>query len=117
MPFSMFRKTSLVGLDIGHNKIGAVQLERSGRVWRVARAASVPTPPESVMDGSVVDVPKVSEAIKEVLKVGRIGANSAVVGVSGNQVIVRTVQVAKMPDAQLRKSIRLDTPVLSYELH
>lgn len=108
MQLSLFPKQGCVGLDIGHNSIKAVQVERSGEGWVVQKAAEAPTPPDSVKDGVVIDQAAMTDAIRAILREGRFGVQVANIAVSGGPVLVRTVRVPKMPEATLRKSIRYE---------
>lgn len=108
MPLSLFRKSSYVGLDIGHHTIKAVQMERTASGWRVVHVDSVPTPVDSVKDGVVVGIDEVAQSIREVLKHGRIAATSVNIAVAGGSVVVRTVRIPKMAESQLRKSIKFE---------
>ncbi|MEA2552504.1 MAG: type pilus assembly protein PilM [Fimbriimonadaceae bacterium] len=101
-------KQAYVGLDLGHYAIKAVQLERTSGGWKVTRAASVPTPEESLKDGVVVDTTAMAAAIKALLKDAHISASSAYVAVAGAAVVVRTVRIPSMPEATLRKSIKFE---------
>ena len=101
-------KKAYVGLDLGHYAIKAVQLERTPGGWKVTRAASVPTPEESIKDGVVVDPTTMGAAIKALLKDAHISAGSAFVAVAGASVVVRTVRIPAMPEATLRKSIKFE---------
>ena len=66
MQLSLFPKQGCVGLDIGHNSIKAVQVERSGEGWVVQKAAEAPTPPDSVKDGVVIDQAAMTDAIRAI---------------------------------------------------
>lgn len=101
-------KKAYVGLDLGHYAIKAVQLERTASGWKVTRAASVPTPEESIKDGVVVDTTAMAAAIKSLLKDAHISAGSVFVAVAGASVVVRTVRIPSMPEATLRKSIKFE---------
>lgn len=105
---SLIAKKAYVGLDLGHYAIKAVQLERTASGWKVTRAASMPTPEESIKDGVVVDPTLMASAIKALLKDAHISANSAYVAVAGASVVVRTVRIPNMPEATLRKSIKFE---------
>lgn len=101
-------KKAYVGLDLGHYSIKAVQLERTPGGWKVTRAASMPTPEESIKDGVVVDPTAMAAGIKALLKDAHINASSAFVAVAGASVVVRTVRIPSMPEATLRKSIKFE---------
>lgn len=108
MPLNLFVKKSFVGLDIGHSSLKAVQVERSGQSWKVVHMGMTPTPPNAVKDGVVVDTESLSKAVRSLLRESRIGATSAVIGVAGGTVIVRTVRIPKMPEITLRKSVKYE---------
>ena len=101
-------KKAFVGLDLGHYAIKAVQLEKTASGWKVTRAASVPTPDESIKDGVVVDTTSMAVAIRGLLKDAHISANSAFIAVAGASVVVRTVRIPSMQEATLRKSIKFE---------
>ena len=46
---------SVVGLDIGSSAVKAVELRASGKGWRIAAIASEPVPPDSIVDGAIID--------------------------------------------------------------
>lgn len=104
----LFSKKSVVGLDLGHHTMKAVQLERQGAAWKVTRTASAPTPPDAIKDGVVIDPQSVTDAIKQMLRDGHIGATAANVAIAGASVFVRTVKMPKMAEATLRKSIKFE---------
>jgi type IV pilus assembly protein PilM len=105
---ALFGKKTLVGIDVGHATIKAVQLERSALGWKVTRAGTIATPPHSVKDGIVVEPDSVGQAIRDLLKDAGIHATAATVAVAGAQVVVRPVRMPKMPEATLRKSIKFE---------
>lgn len=108
MSLSLFRNKSYLGLDMGSNSLKAIHVERTPAGWKIDRILRYPTPPGTIQDGVVTDVPSVSEAIHEMLRTNRISATSAVVGVSGGSVIVRSVRIPNMPESVLRKSIKFE---------
>ncbi len=108
MSLSLFRKKAFVGLDLGHHSIKAVQMERTSTGWKILRADSIPTPPESIRDGVVVNHEEVSAAIRQLMRKAHVHATSANISVAGGTVVVRTVRIPKMAEATLRKSIKYE---------
>jgi len=104
----LFGKDRVVGIDIGSALIKIMELEASGGAWQVARAVVHRTPPDSCNDGMVTDVPAVTSAIRDALRGADIHARGAVAAVSGSQVLVRHVQLPKISENVLRKSIRYE---------
>lgn len=108
MSLSLFRKKTLVGLDLGHHTMKAVMMERGGTGWKLTKVVSLPTPPDAIREGVVVDQEAVAGAIRQLMKKSHIGATSAIISVAGASVVVRTVRIPKMPEATLRKSIKFE---------
>ncbi len=61
----MFRRAkSLVGLDIGSSAVKAVELKPAGKGFKVAAFGTEPVPPDSIVDGAIIDGGVVAEAIR-----------------------------------------------------
>src|SRR5579862_5509739 len=104
----LFAKKSTVGIDFGHYSIKAMQLERSSDGWKVITVATAPTPPEAMKDGVIVDASLMTLVLKQLLKEHHISATTAHIAVAGGSVVVRPVKIPLMPEAALRKSIKLE---------
>ena len=102
---SLFGKEVLVGIDVGSSTLKAIQVETTRDGFKVVRAAQQKTPPGAIRDGVVIDREGVAGAIRQMLKAANITANAAIIAVSGPTVFVRQIQLPKMPDAALRRSI------------
>lgn len=100
--------SSVVGLDIGSNQIKAVLLERSRSNWSLVNAGVVPTPPESVQDGVILNLPAVTDAVRQLFRDSRIPQTEAVAAVSGSHVLVRSIKVPDMNTNTLKRSIRFE---------
>lgn len=101
--------SNVVGLDIGSNQIKAVHLSRNRSQWSLVSAGIVPTPPESVQDGVILDIPRVTEAVRQVFRQASVPGNAeTVAAVSGSHVLVRSIKVPDMNAATLKRSIRFE---------
>ena len=61
----MFRRTrSVVGLDIGSSAVQAVELKGSGKTFKVTAFGIEPVPPDSIVDGAIIDGTAVADAIR-----------------------------------------------------
>ena len=58
------RAKSLVGLDIGSSAVKAVELKPAGKGYKVAAFGSEAIPPDSIVDGAIMDGGAVTEAIR-----------------------------------------------------
>jgi type IV pilus assembly protein PilM len=102
----LFRKPkSVVGLDIGSSAVKAVELKPSGGGYRVTAYGSEPIPPDSIVDGAIIDAAAVAEAIRRVFEGHGIKTKEVVASLSGNAVIVKKITLPLMNEAELSESI------------
>ena len=98
----------MVGVDIGSSSIKVVRAEAADEGIRISHIAMCPTPPDSIAEGVVVNVPEVAAAIQFAMRSAGIKASGAVAAVAGPGVVVRHVQVPKMTEQVLRKSLQFE---------
>lgn len=68
----------------------------------------MPTPPDCIKEGILINPEPVAAALKALLRHTGIQAKNAVLSVQGSTVVVRTVRMPKMSESVLRKSIRFE---------
>ena len=96
----MFRRNkSVVGLDLGHQVVKAVEISMEG--------------PEPVVTGfaraEVLAGGDRAEAIAKVFQQGKFRSKNVVTSVSGQAVVVRYITMVQMTDAELRQAIRFES--------
>src|SRR5688572_14801854 len=102
----MFRKTkSVVGLDIGSSAVKAVELKPAGKGFRVAAFALEPVPPDSIVDGAIIDGGAVAEAIRRLFDRKTFKTKEVAASLSGSAVIVKKISLPVMTEAELGESI------------
>ena len=102
----MFRRAkSLVGLDIGSSTVKAVELKPAGRGYRVGAYGSEPLPPDSIVDGAIIDGAAVADAIRRLFDGRGIRTKDVAASLSGNAVIVKKITLPVMTEAELAESI------------
>jgi type IV pilus assembly protein PilM len=102
----VFRKAkSLVGLDIGSSAVKAVELKAAGRGYRVATYGSESLPPDSIVDGAIIDGAAVADAIRRLFDGRGIRTRDVAASLSGNAVIVKKITLPTMTEAELAESI------------
>ena len=102
----MFRRVkSVVGLDIGSSAVKAVELKGSGRSFKVAGFGSEPVPPDSIVDGAIIDATSVADAIRRLFESRKIRTKEVAASLSGNAVIVKKITLPVMTAAELSESI------------
>jgi type IV pilus assembly protein PilM len=102
----VFRKAkSLVGLDIGSSAVKAVELKAAGRGYRVAAYGSEPLPPDSIVDGAIIDGAAVADAVRRLFEARTIRTKDVAASLSGNAVIVKKITLPVRTEAELAESI------------
>ena len=103
----MFRKVkSIVGLDIGSSAVKAVELQPSGKGFRVAAFGSEAVPPDAIVDGAIIDAGAVADAIRRMFASRKTFKSKEVcASLSGNAVIVKKITLPVMTEAELGESI------------
>jgi type IV pilus assembly protein PilM len=99
------RTKSLVGLDIGSSAVKAVELKPQGRGYKVAAFGSEPIPPDSIVDGAIIDGTAVADAIRRLFDRRKIKTRDVAASLSGNAVIVKKITVPQMTESEIAESI------------
>jgi type IV pilus assembly protein PilM len=102
----LFQRTkSVVGLDLGSSALKAIELKPSGKTFKVTAFGTEPVPPDSIVDGAIIDSVAVAEAIRRLFERSRITTKDVAASLSGNAVIVKKISLPIMTDAELAESI------------
>jgi type IV pilus assembly protein PilM len=100
------RSKTVVGLDIGSSAVKAVELKPSGKAYRVVAFGVEPVPPDSIVDGAIIDATAVAEAIRRVFETNKaFKAKEVCASLSGNAVIVKKITLPVMTETELDESI------------
>lgn len=100
------RSKPVVGLDIGSSAVKAIELKASGRGFKVVAIGVEPVPPDSIVDGAIIDASAVTDAVRRVLQSPRFKAKDVVASLSGSSVIVKKISLPVMSDDDLNQSIQ-----------
>ncbi|MBI3753025.1 MAG: type IV pilus assembly protein PilM [Deltaproteobacteria bacterium] len=106
MAFSLFKKTDVVGLDIGSNSIKLIQLAPTKKGWKLVNIGMSNLPPEAIVDGSIIDSMTVISAVKELAAQQGIKIKNCVSALTGHSVIIKKVNLPVMTEAELAESIQ-----------
>ena len=103
----MFRKVkAVIGLDIGSSAVKAVELKVSGKGFKVVAFGSEPVPPDSIVDGAIIDGTAVADAIRRLFENNKaFKTKDVAASLSGNAVIVKKINLPVMTEAELAESI------------
>jgi type IV pilus assembly protein PilM len=96
---------NLVGVDIGASSIKVVQLREARKKMQVARCGWAPLPPQTIIDGHVMNSGAVTEVLSRIFHDSKIQQRDIAIGVYGQSVIVRKITVPMMTPAELDEQI------------
>ena len=96
----------VVGLDIGSSAVKAVEIKPAGKGYRVVAFGSEPVPPDSIVDGAIIDSSAVADAIKRLFSNKAFKTKEVAASLSGNAVIVKKISLPAMTEAELGESIQ-----------
>jgi type IV pilus assembly protein PilM len=96
---------SLVGVDIGASSIKVLQLKESRKKYQVIRYGFVELPPQTIIDGHVMNSGIVTEALLKLFSDAKIATKDVAIGVYGQSVIVRKITVPMMTPEELDEQI------------
>ena len=103
--FGLGKAKAAVGLDIGSSAVKAIELKASGKGYKVAAFGSQPIPPDSIVDGAIIDGAAVAEAIRRLFENKAFKSKDVAASLSGNAVIVKKISLPVMTEAELGESI------------
>jgi type IV pilus assembly protein PilM len=99
------RQKAVVGLDIGSSAVKAVELKAAGKGFKVTALAAEPVPPDSIVDGAIIDATAVADAIRRLFENKAFKTKDVAASLSGNAVIVKKISLPVMTPAELSESI------------
>jgi type IV pilus assembly protein PilM len=97
---------NLVGVDIGTSSIKVCQLRETRRGFVLARFGFAAIPPQTIVDGQVMDASMVVESLQRVFHDSKIRQKDVALSVSGQSVIIRKISVPMMTSAELEEQIQ-----------
>ena len=103
--FGLGKSKAIVGLDIGSSAVKAIELRAAGQGYRVTAFGSEPVPPDSIVDGTIIDGTAVAEAIRRVFENKAFKSKGVAASLSGNAVIVKKMTLPVMTEGELGESI------------
>src|SRR6185295_12489833 len=103
--FGLGKSKAVVGLDIGSSAVKAVELKASGKGFKVTAFGSEPVPPDSIVDGAIIDGAAVADAIRRLFENKAFKTKEVAASLSGNAVIVKKISLPVMTEAELAESI------------
>jgi type IV pilus assembly protein PilM len=103
--FGLRKSKAVIGLDIGSSAVKAVELKSTNKGLRVSAFGIEPVPPDSIVDGAIIDATAVSGAIRRLFENKAFKTKDVAASLSGNAVIAKKINLPVMTDAELAESI------------
>src|SRR5881275_571713 len=95
---------SMVGVDIGSSSVKAVELQGKGSEFELVSLGYEPLEADSVVDGQIMELNTVSNAIANIFTEHKIKTNRVAAGVNGHSVIVKNIVLPQMTEDELQES-------------
>lgn len=97
----------LIGLDIGSHSIKVVELkEAKGGTWKLLKFGLHKLPPETIVDGAIMNSAAVVEGIRDLIARHKISSREVATAISGHSVIIKKITLPSMSDDELTESIQ-----------
>jgi type IV pilus assembly protein PilM len=95
-----------VGLDIGSNTVKIVQLNETKRGIQLCNFAMAQVPPETIVDGTIMDSRSMVDTIRELFSSQKIKNKDVAIAISGHSVIIKKINLPTMTQDELEESIQ-----------
>jgi type IV pilus assembly protein PilM len=95
-----------VGLDIGSSSVKLVQLREKKGGYALQAFGVARLPPETIVDGALMNSAAVVQAIQELVAEQRVKAKEVAIGVRGHSVIIKKISLPRMSQDELDDSIQ-----------
>lgn len=99
------KKKSTAGLDVGSSAVKAIELTGKVGNLNLVNLGYENLPPETIVDGQIMEINAVSNAIQNIFREHGMKSPNVVAGVSGHSVIIKNIIVPPMTREELIESI------------
>lgn len=116
----------VIGLDIGSDLIKVVEVANQANELTITSYGTAVTPQGAVTEGQLTRIDLLAEEINFLFTENKFTANKVVAAISGEQVIIRTIEIPKMPLEELDEAVKweakeqlplpVDEAMLDYEI-
>lgn len=102
----MAREKLCVGIDIGASSVKICKLRRKKSGLVLEHFGHAPLPPETVVDGTLMNSARIVDAIMELLAAHRVKHKQAALAISGHSVIIKKIPMPQMSREELDQNIQ-----------
>jgi len=100
--------SNCVGLDIGSSSIKMLQVKASAKSIQLLDFGIEPLPPQTIVDGSIMDQAAVVDAIRRLRATLGIRNKLVATAISGHSVIIKKIQVPQMAPEELGAQLQIE---------
>jgi type IV pilus assembly protein PilM len=100
--------SNCVGLDIGSSSIKMLQVKGSAKSIQLLDFGIEPLPPQTIVDGSIMDQAAVVDAIRRLRATLGIRNKMVATAISGHSVIIKKIQVPQMAPEELGPQLQIE---------
>jgi type IV pilus assembly protein PilM len=100
--------SNCVGLDIGSSSIKMLQVKVSAKSIQLLDFGIEPLPPQTIVDGSIMDQAAVVDAIRRLRATLGIRNKMVATAISGHSVIIKKIQVPQMAPEELGPQLQIE---------
>ncbi|MEK6606398.1 MAG: type IV pilus assembly protein PilM [Myxococcota bacterium] len=94
-----------IGLDIGSSAIKVVHIKETSKGMDLINFGIEPLPPQTIVDGTIMNQSAVAEAIRAVAKRMKIRHKEVAIAIAGHSVIIKKITVPVMTQQELEEQI------------
>ncbi|MBN4076862.1 type IV pilus assembly protein PilM [Mariprofundus ferrooxydans] len=98
----------MMGIDISSTGIKLVELNKTRSGYELAAMATVVLPRDAIVENTIIDSTAVSNALIEAVELAKPSTKNVALAVSGNAVIIKTIQVAATTEFELEAQIEYE---------
>jgi type IV pilus assembly protein PilM len=100
--------SNCIGLDIGSSSIKMLQVKVSSKSIQLLDFGIEPLPPQTIVDGSIMDQAAVVDAIRRLRATLGIRNKQVATAISGHSVIIKKIQVPQMAPEELGQQLQVE---------
>ena len=100
------RSKESAGLDIGSGFVKLVVMDHSKAEPEIVRVATSPMVPDAIVEGEIMDPVLVADTLRSVVESAGLKDKRVVAAVGGHDVIIKKIQMDRMPESDARDVIR-----------
>lgn len=101
-------RDSIIGVDISGTGVKLVELEQGRSSYELKALAIVPLPRDAIVENTIIDSMAVSQALLDAVEIARPSTSDVALAVSGNAVIIKTIQAPSTTEFELETQIQFE---------